>query len=88
MTEKERKPRAKRSTMGFQILAVDPEKATELKRYDTISTEKFESLSAAERYIKKNAEQFKDMTLVIAHLKKEIMVKTENKAVATITEVK
>ena len=87
MAEKEKKERAKRATMGFQILDVHTN-SDGTRQYTEITKERFESLSAAERFIKKNAAQFAAKVLMIAHLKKEIKVTTETKSVAKLQEVK
>jgi len=90
MAEKEKKqgaPRAKRATMGFQILEVVKTEQTLFRAYQQICEEHFKSLTEAERHIRKNVEVFKDKVLVIAHLKKELKVSTETKPVAKLEEI-
>ena len=90
MAEKEKKQgttRAKRATMGFQILEVIVGESGAFRKYQQASSDQFKSLTEAERHIKKNVESFKDKVLVIAHLKKELKVSTETKPVAKLEEI-
>jgi hypothetical protein len=86
MTDKDKtvpkKERAKRTTMGFKILQVVGDTYK-----DTDKTQRFVSLVETEKWIKKHAGDYAGMRLMIAHLKKEITIQVENKAVATLTEV-
>jgi len=79
----EKKTRAKRSSMGFRLLNITKE-----GHFVECCEEKFKSLVEAEKFIKKNAEQFKDMTIMVAHFKKEIKISVQTAPVAKIEEVK
>ena len=91
----EKKTRAKRSSMGFRLLNIIFNPAfsrayviTKEGHFVECCEEKFKSLVEAEKFIKKNAEQFKDMTIMVAHFKKEIKISVQTAPVAKIEEVK
>jgi len=86
MVDKEKKTRAKRASLGFQIFEIIKVEETASVCYTPSCDDKFKSLFETESFIRKNADKFKDKTLVIMHVKKEIKVSTESKPVAKLEE--
>jgi len=83
----EKKTRAKRTSLGFQILEVGSTAKTDGPCYTPTGAERFKSLLETENFVRKNAEKFIGKTLMIMHVKKEIKVSTETKPVAKLEEV-
>jgi len=88
MAEKEKKTRAKRATLGFQIFEkFEGDEEPPTINYKEACSDKFKSLFETEAFIRKNVAQFKDKTLMIMHIKKELKVSTETKPVAKLEEI-
>ena len=79
MAEAAKKSRKRRDTIGFVIL-----KDLGENKYERVGEDTFTSYTVAEKHIKKNAESFANMTLMIAHFKRTIKVSVETKKVVSV----
>jgi len=80
MAGEAKKTRKRRDTIGFVIL-----KDLGGGKYERLEEETtFDSYMATEKFIKKNAEKFADMTLMVAHFKRPITISVETKKVVSI----
>jgi len=73
-----------RTNLGFHLLIMTEVKKGDPATYVESGAPPQKSLNQALRYIKDNADDFKDKKIMIAHLKKEVSVAVTHKVVAEI----